>query len=46
MVIKSWHNFVKTKEVGILDNLLSNNVIFYSPVVHTPQKGLNITKTY
>ena len=46
MVIKSWHNFVKTKEVGILDNLLSNNVIFYSPGVHTPQKGLNITKTY
>ena len=36
MVIKIWHNFVKTKEVGILDNLLSNNVIFYSPVVHIP----------
>ena len=46
MVIKSWHNFVQTKDVGILDNLLSKNVIFYSPVVHTPQRGFNITKKY
>jgi len=46
MVINSWHNFVKTKDVGILDNLLSEAIIFYSPVVHTPQRGFNITKKY
>ena len=36
MVIKNWHNFVKTKQVSILDSLLSENIIFYSPVVHSP----------
>ncbi|MBT3938785.1 MAG: nuclear transport factor 2 family protein [Pelagibacterales bacterium] len=46
MVIKNWHNFVKTKQVSILDSLLSENIIFYSPVVHSPQKGLNIAKKY
>ena len=46
MVIKNWHNFVKTKQLSILDSLLSENIIFYSPVVHSPQKGLNIAKKY
>lgn len=46
MVMSSWHNFVKTKDIGILDNLLFKDVIFYSPVVHTPQKGELITRKY
>lgn len=46
MVIESWHNFVKTKDSSILDNLIAKNAIFYSPVVHTPQKGNAITKIY
>jgi hypothetical protein len=46
MVIKNWHNFVATKDVSILDNLISVDAVFYSPVVHTPQKGDKITKTY
>ena len=46
MVIERWHNFVKTKDISILDNLISEDVVFYSPVVHTPQRGEIITKTY
>jgi hypothetical protein len=46
MVIENWHNFVKTKNISILDNLLSVNIIFYSPVVHSPQIGFNISKKY
>ena len=46
MVIKNWHNFVKTKNISILDSLLSENIIFYSPVVHSPQIGFNISKKY
>tara|TARA_B100000686_G_scaffold232580_1_gene240196 strand:+ start:15705 stop:16073 length:369 start_codon:yes stop_codon:yes gene_type:complete len=46
MVIEEWHYFVKTKNVNILDNILSKDVIFYSPAVHTPQIGLKITKKY
>ena len=46
MVIEEWHKFVKTKNLNILDNILSKDVIFYSPAVHTPQVGLVITKKY
>ena len=46
MVIEEWHNFVKTKNVNILDNILSEDVIFYSPAVHTPKIGFKITKIY
>lgn len=46
MVIERWHNFVKTKDTIILESLISENAIFYSPVVHTPQKGSAITKIY
>ena len=46
MVIEEWHKFVKTKNLNILDNILSKDVIFYSPAVHTPQVGLAITKKY
>ena len=46
MVIKNWHNFVQTKDASILDDLLSENIIFYSPVVHSPQIGISISKKY
>ena len=46
MVIEEWHKFVKTKDLNILDNILSKDVIFYSPAVHTPQVGIEITKKY
>ena len=46
MVIEEWHNFVKTKNINILDRILSEEVVFYSPAVHTPQVGKQITKKY
>ena len=46
MVLERWHNFVKTKDASILDSLISEDAVFYSPVVHTPQRGDIITKTY
>ena len=44
MVIEKWHKYVRTKDISILDNLISENAIFYSPVVHTPQKGAKLLK--
>jgi len=44
--IKRYHELVKTKNIGIYDEILDDDVIFYSPVVHTPQKGKSITKLY
>jgi hypothetical protein len=30
----------------VLDELLDDDVVFYSPVVHTPQRGKETTKVY
>lgn len=44
--LKNWHQFIETKNPKILDDLLANEVIFYSPIVWTPQEGKQITKLY
>ncbi|MFE8071766.1 nuclear transport factor 2 family protein [Marinobacteraceae bacterium S3BR75-40.1] len=44
--LKAWHNVVKTRNSQTLDELLHDDVVFHSPVVHTPQKGRAITKAY
>ena len=33
-------------ESGVLDDLLDDDVVFYSPVVFTPQRGKEIAKVY
>ena len=44
--IESWHNIVRTRDASGLGELLADDVIFYSPVVHTPQVGKAITAIY
>ena len=47
--IEQWHEVMKDggKEgASKLDSLLHDDVIFYSPVVFTPQKGKKITMLY
>ena len=44
--ITKWHEVVSTKNYQLLEEILDDNVIFYSPVVFTPQKGKEITKIY
>lgn len=44
--VESWHALVKSKDPKELDKILSNEVVFYSPVVHTPQEGKEITTLY
>jgi ketosteroid isomerase-like protein len=41
-----WHKLLETKDAAGLDNLLADDVVFYSPVVHTPQVGKAITTLY
>ena len=41
-----WHEIVRTRDAGLLDELLADDVVFYSPVVHTPQVGKAITAMY
>ncbi len=43
--IEDWHAVIRGDLEG-LDALLAEDVVFYSPVVFTPQKGKEITKLY
>jgi hypothetical protein len=45
-VIAGWEKVVETRDFGLLDALLADDVVFESPIVHTPQVGRAITKTY
>ncbi|PKP39666.1 MAG: hypothetical protein CVT98_00935 [Bacteroidetes bacterium HGW-Bacteroidetes-15] len=44
--LKNWHTFLETRNPKILDELLSDEVFFYSPIVWTPQEGKQMTKLY
>ena len=44
--VERWYEVMKSNNLQELDDLLADNVIFYSPVVYTPQKGKDITKMY
>jgi hypothetical protein len=41
-----WHRLAKAKDADGLDALLADEVVFLSPIVHTPQVGKAITKLY
>lgn len=45
-VINHWHTVVTTKDTDLLLDLLSDDVVFHSPIVHTPQKGKKLTFLY
>jgi len=45
-VLAAWHEIVKTRNAAGLDALLAEEVVFHSPVVHTPQVGKAVTRAY
>jgi ketosteroid isomerase-like protein len=42
----AWHKLVDARDAAALDAILAENVVFHSPVVHTPQTGKPITTLY
>ena len=44
--LHTWHELVRTRNSRGLDTLLADDVVFHSPVVHTPQVGKAITARY
>lgn len=44
--ISRWHKVMKNYELDDLDNILSDNVVFFSPVVFKAMNGREITKMY
>ena len=45
-VIEQWHRYLKGELPGGLDELLDEDVVFYSPIVFTPQRGKAVTTLY
>ena len=45
-VIERWHRHLRGDLPVGLDDLLHEDVVFYSPIVYTPQEGREITKLY
>lgn len=41
-----WYGFVKAHDPSALDDLLADDAVFTSPIVHTPQRGKALTKMY
>src|SRR5215510_10116087 len=44
--MKKWHAHLRGQLPGGLDELLDDDVVFYSPIVYTPQEGKAITTLY
>jgi hypothetical protein len=45
-VLAAWHELVQSRNAKGLGALLADDVVFHSPVVHTPQLGKAITTQY
>lgn len=44
--IDTWHQLIEERNAAGLDDILAEDVVFHSPVVHTPQRGKALTKLY
>lgn len=44
--IETWHQLIREKNAAGLDDILADDAVFHSPVVHTPQQGKALTKLY
>ena len=45
-VVEQWHRHLRGELPGGLDGLLDDDVVFYSPIVYTPQVGKAVTTRY
>ena len=44
--LETWHRLVRTQDPSGLPLLLADDPVFYSPVVHTPQRGEKLATWY
>lgn len=44
--VSTWHQLVASRNAKGIGALLAGNVVFHSPVVHTPQVGKDVTTQY
>lgn len=46
LAVERWEHIVASHDFDRIDELLADDVVFESPIVHTPQIGRAITKAY
>ncbi|WP_417215561.1 nuclear transport factor 2 family protein [Alcanivorax sp.] len=44
--IDAWHAVVKSRDNQALSDLIADDAVFHSPLVHTPQAGKALTTAY
>ncbi len=44
--VELWHEISRDRDMDRLEEVLSQNCVFMSPVVHTPQQGRELTRAY
>jgi len=44
--LEAWHRVIRDMTPEALDEILAEDVVFHSPIVHSPQKGRALTKLY
>ena len=45
-IVASWHEMLAAGDLARLDDLLAEDAVFHSPIVHTPQRGKALTTMY
>lgn len=46
IAVERWERIARTRDFQQIDGLLADNVVFESPIVHSPQIGRAVTRTY
>jgi len=44
--VDKWHALLRSRNLAGLDDLLADDAVFHSPILHTPQRGKETTKFY
>jgi len=44
--LQEWHRMVRDSDPSGLNDLLAEDAVFYSPVVHSPQRGRQLAARY
>ena len=44
--LELWHEMLRKRDLGRLDEVLAEDCVFLSPIVHTPQRGRDLTRLY
>ena len=44
--LELWHDMLRKRDLGRIDEVLAEDCVFLSPIVHTPQRGRELTRFY